>query len=133
MKKFAIVAGALAALTFGSHAALADDCSGRSHDTGTIVGGVGGAAIGGLASHSVVGALAGGVLGGLAGNAIERSQDCNKSAEREDRAARRAYNDGYQDRAAEEAEATTVYPDRTVTSYPDRDVTIYRGPGDPYR
>jgi uncharacterized protein YcfJ len=78
MKQFGkIVAAALLVLGAGVGTAQADACSGHSHDTGTALGAVGGAAIGGLASHSVVGALVGGVAGGFAGNAIARSSDCN--------------------------------------------------------
>jgi hypothetical protein len=79
MKSFGrIVAAAALAVSLGSGAAYADSCSGHSHDTGTVLGAVGGAAIGGLASHSIVGAAVGGVAGGLAGNAIARSNDCNR-------------------------------------------------------
>jgi hypothetical protein len=49
-------------------AAYADDCSGRDHTTGTVLGAAGGAAI------------AGAVVGGLAGNAIARAQDCDRSS-----------------------------------------------------
>ncbi len=73
--KFAAVAAI--ALAAGTVPALADACSGHSHDTGTALGAGGGALIGGLASHSVVGAVVGGVAGGFAGNAIARSEDCN--------------------------------------------------------
>ena len=59
-------------------AAYADDCSGRDHTAGTVLGAAGGAAIGGAVSHDAGGAIAGAVLGGLAGNAIARSQDCNR-------------------------------------------------------
>jgi hypothetical protein len=61
-----------------ANTAYADGCSGRDHSTGTVVGAVGGAAIGGVATHNVGGAVVGGVLGGLAGNAIARSEDCNR-------------------------------------------------------
>jgi hypothetical protein len=67
----------LIALLSGT-AAYADDCSGRDHTTGTVLGAVGGAAIGGAVSHDAGGAIAGAVVGGLAGNAIARSQDCNR-------------------------------------------------------
>jgi len=77
-----ILAAAALALTAGTVSAYADGCSGHGHDTGTAVGAVGGAAIGGLASHSIVGAVVGGVAGGLAGNAIARSNDCNHRAVR---------------------------------------------------
>jgi Glycine zipper len=60
-------------------AAYADDCSGRDHTTGTVLGAAGGAAIGGVATHNAGGAIAGAVVGGLAGNAIARSQDCDRS------------------------------------------------------
>ena len=72
-----IAAAAAIALGAGTLSASADACSGRSHDTGTALGAVGGAAIGGLASHNLGGAVIGGVAGGLAGNAIARSQDCS--------------------------------------------------------
>ena len=83
MKSFGrIVAAAALALSAGSGAAYADNCSGHNHDTGTALGAAGGAAIGGLASHSIVGAVVGGVAGGFAGNAIARSGDCNHRAVR---------------------------------------------------
>ena len=69
---------AAAMLALGTGSAYADQCSGHSHDTGTALGAAGGAAIGGLASHSIGGALIGGVAGGFAGNAIARSEDCNR-------------------------------------------------------
>jgi hypothetical protein len=73
-----ILAVTAVVMTAGVAPALADACSGHGHDTGTTVGAVGGAAIGGLASHSIVGAVVGGVAGGLAGNAIARSNDCDR-------------------------------------------------------
>lgn len=60
-------------------AVFADDCSGRDHTTGTVLGAAGGAAVGGVATHDAGGAIAGAVVGGLAGNAIARSQDCDRS------------------------------------------------------
>jgi hypothetical protein len=79
MKKFARIAAAAAiALSAGIVPALADGCSGHSHDTGSALGAAGGAAIGGLATHSIGGAIVGGVAGGFAGNAIARSEDCNR-------------------------------------------------------
>ena len=119
MRNLTLIAAASALLVFGgANAAFADECSGHSHDTGTALGAVGGAAIGGLASHSVVGAVAGGVVGGFAGNAIARSEDCDheKRAEMYDRrdaeaaANQNAYAEGYEDRAAEERHASN-YPD----------------------
>jgi uncharacterized protein YcfJ len=76
--KFAVAA--LLTLGAGTAPASADACSGRSHDTGTALGAVGGGLIGGLASHSVVGGLAGAAVGGLAGNAVARSDDCSHRA-----------------------------------------------------
>jgi uncharacterized protein YcfJ len=55
----------------------ADQCSGHSHTTGTVVGAVGGGVLGGAVTHGSLGGVAGGaVLGGLAGNAISRDMDC---------------------------------------------------------
>ena len=62
----------------GISAAYTDDCSGRDHTAGTVLGAAGGAAIGGAASHNAGGAIAGAVVGGLAGNAIARAQDCQR-------------------------------------------------------
>jgi hypothetical protein len=113
-----IAAASVIATLAGVSAASADDCSGRNHDTGTVVGAAGGAAIGGLASHSVAGAVIGGVAGGLAGNAIARSEDCAKTQHRandDDRA--QAYDEGYQDRAAEDR-AEDRNEDRQAKSEP---------------
>lgn len=78
IKKIAMSAAAAALmLGLGATGALADDCSGRDHSTGTAVGAVGGGLIGGLATHSVLGGLGGALLGGLAGNAVSRDMDCN--------------------------------------------------------
>jgi hypothetical protein len=82
MNQLAKFAAAAILLGAGTTTALADSCSGHSHDTGTALGAVGGGLIGGLASHSVVGGLAGAVVGGVAGNAIARSDDCNHHAVR---------------------------------------------------
>jgi len=83
MKSFGkIMAVAALALSVGAVSASADSCSGHNHDTGTALGAAGGAAIGGLASHSIVGAVVGGVAGGFAGNAISRSNDCRHRAVR---------------------------------------------------
>jgi hypothetical protein len=65
----------------GCYSALADDCSGLDHTTGTVVGGIGGAAVGGVASHNATGAIVGGLVGALAGNAIARSQDCDRQVQ----------------------------------------------------
>jgi hypothetical protein len=68
----------------GTSVAYADDCSGRDHTAGTVLGAAGGAAIGGVASHNAGGAIAGAVVGGLAGNAIARAQDCDRVQYRRD-------------------------------------------------
>ena len=95
MNKLVLIA-TTALIGFGTFsAASADDCSGHDHDTGTAVGAVGGAAIGGLATHSIGGAVVGGVIGGFAGNAIARSGDCSAS---ENHAAQ-AYDSGRTDQA----------------------------------
>jgi hypothetical protein len=82
-------------------AAYADDCSGRDHTAGTVLGAAGGAAIGGVATHNAGGAIAGAVVGGLAGNAIARAQDC-------DRGNYRSSNQGY-DRRGERGPAVGYY------------------------
>jgi uncharacterized protein YcfJ len=72
-----IIAAAVLALGAGTGTAYADACSGHHHTTGTVLGAVGGGAIGSAASHgSLGGVVAGAVLGGLAGNAISRDVDC---------------------------------------------------------
>ena len=84
MKLNLIALGTVACVisTLNIGAARADDCSGRDHTAGTVLGAVGGAAIGGAASNNAGGAIAGAVVGGLAGNAIARSQDCNRQYDR---------------------------------------------------
>jgi len=80
LKKITLSAAAAALmLGLGATGAMADDCSGRDHSTGTAVGAVGGGLIGGLATHSVLGGLGGALLGGLAGNAVSRDMDCPSS------------------------------------------------------
>ncbi len=76
---------AAAALAFGAGTtgALADACSGHHHTTGTVLGAVGGGAIGSAVSHgSLAGVVGGAVLGGLAGNAVSRDMDCRHSYHR---------------------------------------------------
>jgi hypothetical protein len=103
MRKFALMAATSAfLLAGGATAAMADECSGHDHDAGTVVGAVGGGVIGGLATHSVVGGLAGAVVGGVAGNAIARDNDCSHQAN-EDRKESEAYDQGYADRAEQDA------------------------------
>jgi len=91
-KKFAILsAAAVLTLGLGTVSALADDCSGRNHDTGTILGAAGGGIIGGVASHgNGLGIVGGALLGGLAGNAISRDMDCNDQRE-----AAQSYDDSF--------------------------------------
>ena len=91
-KKFAILSAAAAlTLGLGTVSAFADDCSGRNHDTGTILGAAGGGIIGGVASHgNGLGIVGGALLGGLAGNAISRDMDCNDQRE-----AAQSYDDSF--------------------------------------
>jgi uncharacterized protein YcfJ len=72
------LAAAIFALSAGITAANADGCSGHRHNTGTVVGAVGGGLIGNAITHgSAVGVIGGAVAGGLAGNAVARgSDDC---------------------------------------------------------
>ncbi|HEX2759022.1 MAG TPA: glycine zipper domain-containing protein [Rhizomicrobium sp.] len=77
MRKTIFVAASLLALGFGSTAAFADECSGRDHTSGTILGAIAGGVLGGAVSKGNGGAVIGGaLLGGLAGNAISRDMDC---------------------------------------------------------
>ncbi|HEY0107243.1 MAG TPA: glycine zipper domain-containing protein [Rhizomicrobium sp.] len=72
-----LLAVAALSLCAGTTGALADACSGHGHTTGTVLGAVGGGAIGSAVSHgSLGGVLGGAVLGGLAGNAVSRDMDC---------------------------------------------------------
>jgi len=74
-----ILATAILALGAMTSSAYADRCSGRNHNTGTVVGAVGGGLIGNAITHgSAVGVVGGAVAGGLAGNAIQRDGDCNR-------------------------------------------------------
>jgi len=76
MTRILSLAALMIALT-GS-GALADECSGRDHTGGTILGGVLGGVLGGAVSHGNAGAVVGGaILGGLAGNAVARDMDCS--------------------------------------------------------
>jgi surface antigen len=90
-KPATIFAAALMMLGLGNGSAFADECSGRDHTGGTILGGVLGGVLGGAVSHGNAGAVVGGaILGGLAGNAVARDMDC------EDRPyAARAYDDSF--------------------------------------
>ena len=112
MRYIVLTAAASALLALSSFsAASADECSGQNHDTGTVVGAVGGAAIGGLATRSAGGAIAGAVIGGLAGNAIARSEDCKATVNRQNQ----AYDAGREDQAyrdQQSAEADREYQDR---------------------
>jgi surface antigen len=87
-------AAALLALGLGTSGAMADECSGRDHTGGTVLGAIAGGVLGGAVSHGNGGAVIGGaLLGGLAGNAISRDMDC------EDRPyAARSYNDSFRGR-----------------------------------
>jgi surface antigen len=79
LKKLALSTAAAALMVaLGATGALADDCSGKDHTTGTVLGAAGGGIIGGVASHgNGLGILGGALLGGLAGNAISRDMDCD--------------------------------------------------------
>jgi surface antigen len=78
MSKKITMAIAATILTLGmSGAAFADECSGRDHTNGTVLGALGGGLIGGLVGHgNGLGIIGGAILGGFAGNAISRDMDC---------------------------------------------------------
>jgi osmotically inducible lipoprotein OsmB len=81
-----ILSSVVLALGAATSAAQADGCSGRNHNTGTVVGAVGGGLIGNAITHgSAVGVVGGAVAGGLAGNAISRDSDCRRPAARHHR------------------------------------------------
>ena len=91
LRKTIFSAATLLALSLGTSGAFADECSGRDHTGGTILGAIAGGVLGGAASNGNGGAVIGGaLLGGLAGNAISRDMDC------EDRPyAARSYHDSF--------------------------------------
>lgn len=91
MLKKTTLAVALLALGLGTSSAMADECSGRDHTGGTVLGAIAGGVLGGALSHGNGGAVVGGaLLGGLAGNAVSRDMDC------EDRPyAARSYHDSF--------------------------------------
>ena len=92
MRKTIMTAVALFTLGLGSSAAFADECSGRDHTTGSVLGAIAGGVLGGAASNGNGGAVIGGaLLGGLAGNAISRDMDCNDRPY-----AARTYNNSFQ-------------------------------------
>jgi len=79
MRKSPIILAALLAFGVSGVAAYADACSGRNHNTGTILGAVGGGLIGNaITGGGAVGIVGGAVAGGLAGNAIARDIDCDR-------------------------------------------------------
>lgn len=95
MKKTALmIAVAGLALGLGATPTLADDCSGRDHTAGTVLGAIAGGVLGGAVSHGNGGAVIGGaLLGGLAGNAVSRDMDCSDRPY-----AARAYDDSFRGR-----------------------------------
>jgi surface antigen len=77
LRRTVLSAATLIALAFGTSGAFADECSGRDHTAGTVLGAIAGGVLGGAVSHGNGGAVIGGaLLGGLAGNAISRDMDC---------------------------------------------------------
>ena len=77
-RKTILSAATLIALGLGTTGAFADECSGRDHTGGTILGAIAGGVLGGAVTNGNGGAVIGGaLLGGLAGNAISRDMDCN--------------------------------------------------------
>ena len=89
LRKIAITA--IAFLMMGSSVALADECSGRDHTAGTVLGALAGGVLGSAASNGNAGAVVGGaLLGGFAGNAIARDMDCDDRPY-----ATRAYRDSF--------------------------------------
>ncbi|HSJ02833.1 MAG: glycine zipper domain-containing protein [Verrucomicrobium sp.] len=82
---------------------MASCASGPNAQTGTVVGGLGGAAVGGIIGHQsgrgLEGAAIGGALGALGGNAIGNAQDQRNYAYGRGYYSDRGYYDrGYYDR-----------------------------------
>ena len=100
MKKLTLLAASAALAVGFTTSAFADNCSGRDHTAGTVLGALAGGLLGSAASHGNGGAVVGGaLLGGLAGNAISRDMDC------QDRPyAARSYNDSFRGRIGERHE-----------------------------
>ena len=76
MRRTLMVLGLAAAVAAPSLASARSYCEQRAHDrrvTGTVLGGVGGALIGGAIGHSGTGALLGGVGGAVIGNQLSRT------------------------------------------------------------
>jgi surface antigen len=71
------IAAAALVLGIGTSAAQADECSGRDHTAGTVLGAIAGGVLGGAVSHgNGVAVVGGAILGGLAGNSLSRDMDC---------------------------------------------------------
>jgi hypothetical protein len=74
MRRTLMVMGLVAAVAAPSIAS-AESCQSYAHDrrvTGTVLGGVGGALLGGAISHNGTGALLGGLGGAVVGNQVAR-------------------------------------------------------------
>lgn len=99
-KNLMLIAAASLSLGLCATSAFADDCSGRDHTGGTILGGVLGGVLGGAATHGNAGGVIGGaLLGGLAGNAVSRDMDCNDRPY-----AARAYDNSFHGRVGQRQE-----------------------------
>lgn len=89
LRKTAIATALL--LTLGTATAYADECSGRDHTAGTVLGALAGGVLGGAVTDGHgAGLIGGALLGGLAGNAIARDMDCDDRPY-----AARAYRDSF--------------------------------------
>ena len=104
MKRYLIVASAVALMAVPSFASARDACQQRAHDrkvTGTVLGAVGGALVGGAVGDTK-GAVIGGLGGAVVGNQLARKKcDTGQRAYRSNRqTSRQAYNRGPEYRAA---------------------------------
>jgi len=131
-KHTSLIFAALVAFGASGSTAFADACSGRSHDTGSILGAVGGGLIGSAITHgSAVGVVGGAVAGGFAGNAIARDIDCNRGRHYDRQAHGYYYYDHhgrriYQERVVRrDRDGHRVYEDRYVRR-DDHDGDRYR-------
>lgn len=112
-KRITVLLAACLALGVTSTAAFADRCSGHGHDTGSILGAVGGGLIGNAITHgSGIGIVGGAVAGGLAGNAIARDIDCNRGRHYSRRAHGYYYYDRHGHRVYEDRQGRLYHRDR---------------------
>ena len=95
MKRYLIVASAVALMAVPTFASARDACQQRAHDrkvTGTVLGAVGGALVGGAVGDTK-GAVIGGLGGAVVGNQLARKKcDTGQRTYRSSQSSRQSYN-----------------------------------------